>query len=94
MEGNDRETQGGLTQHVKPSCVYFNKSARYIEIFPFVVPRPRRAHPATDSLIEIAATHVLHHDVTFIKDTTDKRRHSQCMKGYMNQVVVLVDLNR
>ena len=48
----------------------------------------------TDSLIEIAATHVLHHDVTFIKDTTDKRRHSQCMKRYMNQVVVLVDLNR
>lgn len=26
----------------------------------------------TDSLIEIAATHVLHHDVTVIKDTTDK----------------------
>ena len=57
MEGNDRETQGGLTQHVKPSCVYFNKSARYIEIFPFVVPRPRRAHPATDSPVASSGSH-------------------------------------
>lgn len=44
-QGNDRERQEGLTQHVRPSCVYLNKSARYIEIFPVRCPPspPRRA---------------------------------------------------
>ena len=31
MTKNGREVQGGLTPHVKPPCVYFSKSARYIE---------------------------------------------------------------
>ena len=58
MEGNDRETQGGLTQHVKPSCVYFNKSARYIEFSPRSFPtRPRHADPATDSPAASSGSH-------------------------------------
>lgn len=31
--GNNRETQEGLTQHVRPPCVYCNKSARYPSSF-------------------------------------------------------------
>lgn len=51
----EEKTQGGLTQHVKPPCVYFNKSARYPSFLckHYFLPQPHKISAANRNLKSI-----------------------------------------